>query len=273
MELSTIQQQVLDGAMLGDGSLIIPKNGVNAYLSYQSKSEQHVKYVISYFQEFLTGAGYYNGSYFDKRTEKEYYYTKAKTCALQIFTRQQKRWYKNKIKTLPQDLVLTPLICLIWYIGDGGLIKANKSQYIKLSTQCFSKKEQEKVLLPQLKQFEATLIKADLNKQGEQQYFIYIPHRKIKLFLNYIGSCPFPDYSYKWNYQEYKNFCLAHNPDFISNIISFFNQGASAGTIAKYLGVDRSTVVKYLKLNGINPKDNAYSKIKIETLLQEGQNI
>lgn len=273
MKLNAIQQQVLDGAMLGDGSLIIHKNGINAYLSYLSKSEQHVKYVMNYFQEFLTDAGYYNGSYFDERTGKEYYRTCAKTRALQIFTDQQKRWYKNKIKILPQDLVLTPLVCLIWYIGDGGLIKTNRSQYIKLSTQCFSKEEQEEILLPQLSQFEATLVKTDLSKQGEQQYYIYIPHRRIKSFLDYIGDCPFSDYSYKWNYQEYKNFCLAHNPDFVSNIISFFNLGASAGTIARYLGVDRSTVVKYLKLNGINPKDNAFSKIKIENLLQKGENI
>ena len=273
MELNTIQQQVLDGAMLGDGSLIIHKNGVNAYLSYLSKSEQHVRYVMDYFQEFLTDAGYYNSSYFDKRTKKEYCRTVAKTHALQVFTQQQKRWYKNKIKILPKDLVLTPLTCLIWYIGDGGLINSNRSQYIKLSTQCFSKEEQEEILLPQLKQFEATLMKTDLNKQDEQQYFIYIPHRKIKSFLEYIGNCPFSDYSYKWNYQEYKNFCLAHNPNFISDIISFFNKGASAGTIAKYMGVDRSTIVKYLKLNNINPKDNAYSQIKIETLLQKGENI
>ena len=116
-------------------------------------------------------------------------------------------------------------------------------------------------------------MKTDSNKQGGQQYFIYIPHRKVKTFLDYIGNCPFSDYSYKWNYQEYKNFCLDHNPNFISDIISFFNQGASAGTIAKYLGVDRSTITKYLKLNGINPKDNAYSRIKIETLLQKGENI
>lgn len=265
-KLTSIQQQVLDGALLGDGSLIIHKNGVNAYLSYLSKSKQHVEFVMNYFQDFLTDSGYKDSSYFDKRTQKEYFHTAAKTKSLNIFTQQYSRWYVNKKKHIPEDLKISPLVCLIWYIGDGGLIKANKSQYIKLSTQCFSKEEQELYLLPQLKQFEAKLMKADLSKMGEQQYYIYIPHQKVKEFLQYIGDCPFSDYQYKWEYKEYKNFCLAHDPNFISKIIELFEKGFSAGTIAKYKGVDRSTVVKYLKLNGIDPSKNAYSKLRIKDI-------
>lgn len=265
-KLTSMQQQVLDGAMLGDGSLIIHKNGVNAYLSYLSKSRQHVEFVMNYFKEFLTDAGYVDSSYYDKRTDKIYYHTRARTKAEEIFTEQFERWYPDKKKHIPLDIKLTPLVCLIWYIGDGGLIKANKTQTIKLSTQCFNKEEQEKYLLPQLIQFEAKIMKADIGKNGERQYYIYIPHRKIKDFLNYIGGCPFSDYSYKWKYQEYKNFCIAHNPNFIDEIIDLFFQGFSAGTIAKYEEVDRSTVVKYLKQNNIDPTTNKYSKLRLKDI-------
>lgn len=85
-KLTSIQQQVLDGAMLGDGSLIIHKNGVNAYLSYLSKSRQHVEFVMNYFKEFLTDTGYYDSSYYDKRTDKTYYRTIAKTRVKEVFT-------------------------------------------------------------------------------------------------------------------------------------------------------------------------------------------
>ena len=37
----------------------------------------------------------------------------------------------------------------------------------------------------------------------------------------------------------------------------------SANTIAKQLNVDRSTVVKYLVKNGLNPKDNLYKRKKV----------
>jgi len=128
--------------MLGDGSLIIHKNGTNAYLSYLSKSKQHVEYVMNYFDTFLTDARYYDSSSFDKRTNKEYFHTSAKTHALPLFTEQYNRWYPDGIKHIPHDLKLTPLACLIWYIGDGCLMNGN-TQAIKLSTQCFLKEEQE----------------------------------------------------------------------------------------------------------------------------------
>ena len=49
--LTEEQLQVLDGAMLGDGSLIIHKQGKNAHFSYVSKSKQHVEFVGNYFKE------------------------------------------------------------------------------------------------------------------------------------------------------------------------------------------------------------------------------
>lgn len=270
-ELTLIQKQVLDGAMLGDGSLIIHKNGKNAYLSYLSKSKAHVEYVMNYFSDFITNAGICDSSSFDKRTNKTYFYSCAKTHALEVFTEERKRWYSDK-KHIPENLILTPLTCLIWYIGDGGLINGH-SQYIKLATNCFEKEEQERILLPQLSQFEAILTKADVGSNGKQQYFIKIPHKRVKDFLNYIGDCPFPDYSYKWEYKEYKNFCINKNPDFIKEIVQLFELGYSAGTIAKYEKVDRSTVVKYLTKEGLDPKKNAYSKLRIKDINLKGENI
>lgn len=267
--LSDIQKEVLYGALLGDGSLVIHKGSINAYFSYLSKSQQHVEYVANYFFSYLTKSKIYNSDYFDKRTNKTYHRSSARTYSNEAFTDEYKKWYKNGTKIIPSNLVLTPLVCLIWYIGDGCISHSKNTQYIKLATQCFSKEELEKTLIPQLQEFEAHLIKADMSKNEEQQYFIYIPRRKIKKFLDYIGACPFSDYQYKWDYKEYKNFSLSQNPEFVQNIIKLFNNGISSNTIAKHLGVDRSTVVKYLKLNGLNPSDNLYSKKKVGDLNEE----
>ena len=253
--LTSMQKEVLYGALLGDGTLITHKHGKNSYFSYTSKSKQHVEYVMSYFSQYI-----YDTSYYDNRTNKTYHRSVAKTMADKTFTNEKQHWYPSGKKEIPSDLILTPLTCLIWYIGDGCIAHNKRTQNIKLATQCFSKEEQEQILIPQLQDFDASLMKTDVSKGGEQQYFIYIPKRKIKKFLEYIGPCPFPDYQYKWDYQEYKNFSLSQNPEFVQNIIELFNNGMSAGTIAKQFKVDRSTVVKYLIQNGLNPKDNLFKR-------------
>lgn len=257
------QLQVLYGALLGDGSLIMHKHCTNAIFQYGSKSRQHVDFVALNFSDFLTDKGVYDCSYFDKRTKKVYYRSVAKTHVHPLFTEMHKMWYKDGKKHIPEDLILTPLMCLIWYIGDGAICNNKRTQNIKLATQCFQKEELENILLPQLKDFEAALMKADVSKSGEQQYFIYIPKRKIKEFLDYIGPCPFPDYEYKWEYKEYKNFTLSKHPDFIRDLTNYFNMGMSSNTIAKLLNVDRTTVVKYLTLNEMNYKDNLFNKVKV----------
>ena len=257
------QLQVLCGALLGDGSLIMHKHCTNAIFQYSSKSRQHVEFVALNFSDFLTDKGVYDCSSFDKRTEKVYYRSVAKTHVHPLFTEMHKMWYKDGKKHIPEDLILTPLICLIWYIGDGAICNNKRTQNIKLATQCFQKEELENILLPQLKNFEATLMKADVSKSGEQQYSIYIPKRKIKEFLDYIGPCPFPDYEYKWAYKEYKNFTLSKHPGFIRDLTNYFNMGMSSNTIAKLLNVDRTTVVKYLTLNEMNYKDNLFNKVKV----------
>lgn len=242
--LTDIQKQVLDGALLGDGCLYRHKNGKNAQFTYLSKSQQHVEYVMNHFQKWLSGEGIRNSAYFDERTQKEYFRTTAKTYTNETFTEQYNRWYPQGEKHLPQDIVLTPLVCLIWYIGDGGIIHANRSEYIKLSTQCFSKEEQEQLLLPQLAQFEASLMKTDNN-----QYYIYIPHRKEQEFLEYIGQCPFSDYEYKWQYTPYKNAKPKSHKEHEQEFCEMYKNGMTYYAIAKHFGIEPNAVKYYLKKN------------------------
>ena len=249
--LTNKQREVLYGALLGDGCLYLHSNGKNAQFTYLSKSRQHVEYVGNYFQQYWSGEGIRNSSYFDKRTKKEYYNSRVKTYTNETFTDEYNHWYLNGIKHLPSDLILTPLTCLIWYIGDGGICHVNKSEYIKLSTQCFSKEEQETILLPQLSQFEATLMKTDNN-----QYYIYIPHRKEQEFLNYIGKCPFDDYAYKWEITPYKNAKPKSHKEHEQEFCEMYKQGMTYYAIAKHFNIEPNAVKYYLK------KHNLYNNLK-----------
>ena len=203
--LNENQKNYLYGAMLGDGSLTKTKHCVNSQFTYTSKSFQHVEFVSKPFENISYKEGIKYVTYNDKRTNKTYERYTFRTITDAGFEHERKIWYINNIKHIPNSLKLNPTICLIWYIGDGGICNSNRTQYIKLSTHCFQKEEQEDILLPQLHNFNAKLMKADKNLDDNQQYFIYIPHIKMYDFLDYIGACPFDDYMYKWNFNDYQN--------------------------------------------------------------------
>lgn len=258
--LTEIQKEVLYGALLGDGSLIKHKNGINAQFCYLSKSHQHVKYVANFFKDYWSGEGIKKSSYLDARTNKTYYRSMLRTYTNLGFTKEYNKWYLDGVKHLPLDLKLTPLTCLIWYIGDGGICHGQRTENIKLSTQCFSKEEQEAILLPQLKNFEASLMKADINSAGKQQYYIYIPHRKEKDFLNYIGECPFSDYQYKWEIAGYKNSIPQNHTNKENDFCEKYKQGMTYYTIAKEYGIEPNAVKYYLIKNNIYKSENKKTK-------------
>lgn len=250
--LTPTQKQVLYGALLGDGCLHIHKDGKNAQFIYNSKSKQHVEYVGNYFKEYWSGEGIKETSYFDIRTNKKYYQYRIRTCVNETFTEEYYKWYPNGTKHLPKDLVLYPLTCLVWYIGDGGICHVKKySEHIKLSTQCFNKKEQEEILLPQLSQYNAKLMKADISKNEKQQYFIYIPHKKEEEFLKYIGECPFSDYAYKWKYRPYKNTPPKSHKIHEQKFCEMYKTGLTYYAIAKHFGIEPNAVKYYLKKNDL----------------------
>ncbi len=249
--LSEKQINYLYGAMLGDGCLSKTSRSINSQFSYTSKSFQHVEFVSIPFQDILYNEGIKYITYNDKRTNKTYERYTFRTITDVGFEKERKLWYPDGIKHIPNSLKLNSTICLIWYIGDGGICNNEHTQYIKLSTQCFNKEEQEDILLPQLYDFNATLMKADIGLDGEQQYYIYIPRLKILDFLEYIGECPFDDYMYKWNFKDYKNKVSESQTQNEKYFIRLYLLGLKCKQIAEVFDVDFNTVKKYLIKNNI----------------------
>lgn len=252
--LTPLQLEVISGALLGDGSLLQHSHGGNAYFSYLSKSRQHVEFVAGFLGDFITKRGLVDGSYFDKRTNKRYCRTSFRTMLNVTFTELKQKWYgTNHYKQIPNDLILTPIMCLIWYIGDGGLMFHKRGQSIKLSTHSFSITDIEQTLLPQLQQFHAVARPADRNKPNGQHY-IYIPRCCIKSFLEYIGECPFEDYRYKWKYKEYINKPPLNHKVHEKQFVELYSQGWTYYKIAKHFKIEPSAVRHYLIKHNIYKK-------------------
>lgn len=245
--LTKIQKQVLDGAMLGDGNLSYRYG--NAALRYVSSIENHVKLIKNYFINYTSLKSFSFETRIHPKTNNSYTSYKLRTKQHEDFTKEYYRWYGlNNHKEIPNDLILTPLNCLIWYIGDGTLATGpNGSQELKLCTNNFDKDHLELIILPQLREFEARI--RHINKK---QYHIVIPHKNIKKFLNYIGTCPIEEYNYKWNYREYKNkMSFRDYKQYEKPIILLYKTGLTYYKVAKYFNMEPSLVRYYLKKNGI----------------------
>ena len=261
IQLTQRQQEIINGALLCDGSIVKPKKGLNAYFSYLSKSEEHVRAVCTELEDYVSPGFYYKyEEIYDKRTDKSYSRYSFRTLTNPTFTELYNMWYKNNIKIVPKNLILTPLTCLIWYLGDGELAQSSTraSGYILLCTDSFIKEDIEKYLLPQLSNFSATLVEHGYNK-----YRIYIPRIKVKEFLEYIGPCPVEDYQHKWNIQEYKRKPLCYEPEIEKQIIQAYEDGCSPGTIANYFQRDRTTILSCLKRYGLDTNKNKFSNKKV----------
>jgi len=108
-------------------------------------------------------------------------------------------WYPNGIKCVPEDIELTPLSCLYWYLEDGSPDLTNQRiKGIVFSTPGFTKSE-NKNLVNKLKRVLNIKDGVSINKRN------YIRLNKIPalLFLNYIGGkSPVQCYTYKFDRSE-----------------------------------------------------------------------
>ena len=246
--LTEYQEEIINGALLGDGCLVIDKKGINPYFGYLSKSREHVIYVCDSLKEYGRKGDYFTTKeYVRKDTGKSYTQTVFRTQANPTFLPIYNKWYKDKIKHIPDDLVLTSTICLIWYLGDGSLTNNGE---IQLCTDCFAKEEQEQILLPQLKQFEA-YIKCTGRKKSHIYYRIVIPYRQVINFLSYIGDCPVEDYRHKWNYKIPKYTQLNKQPELEQQIILLYKNGTNINQIAKMFNKSFHTIKNCLEKYGI----------------------
>ncbi len=143
--LNQLQHEILTGLMLGDGFL--DKEHKNARLRVErvNTDEEYLMYHKEIFKEFVTDKGVSQREHFDKRTNKIYYSTIFRTKVSEEFTEYHNKWYKNKVKIVPKDLVLTPTVIATWLADDGGVYPnyQNGKLYdrIQISTDGFSKIE------------------------------------------------------------------------------------------------------------------------------------
>lgn len=173
--LIEFEREIIVGSLLGDGYMRIMPGRADAFLeiNHSIKAKDYVDYKYNSLKRLCESAP-------KERT------TNDNRVAYRFFTKQHKeltalynQFYRNKVKFIPKDLVLSPLILAIWYMDDGS--KCRESD-IYLNTQQFSVEDQ-RILLYKLRLLG---INARMNK--DKNYFrIRILKPSIKTFMELIS--------------------------------------------------------------------------------------
>jgi len=201
LESNSIMLEALDGLLISDGYISSNKKNKYHRFSLTSVQKEFVDYAREFFLPFKPSESISNrnDSVGRNRGYEKTSYT-FRTSHHPDLTKQRLRWYKNKVKRIPRDIKITPLMLKMWYYGDGSIVtKRDKSNtcVLRLSTDGFLNEDID-FLVYQLER-QVGIYSKNSDKR------IRILAKSIKTFFNFIGresdiSC----YSYKFDVDEWR---------------------------------------------------------------------
>lgn len=180
-------KELIDGLLLGDGSL--DKRNKNARYRHSCKHREYIEFIINELSRF----NIVTNTIYDK--DNGYGTGRVYQCYSLVsteLTTHHSRWYNNRRKVLPDDVELTKLSLLHWYIGDRCLdTDKGYLRQINIAAHSFSFEEREILC----KKLTGLGFKVSNTKYGS----INICKRSVPTFLSYIGECPVECYKYKFD--------------------------------------------------------------------------
>jgi hypothetical protein len=196
----SFRMEILDGLMLSDGCLTMEPKSKNARLSLCCKHESFANIVREKLDIFAWAEPYSIQRKPDARTGNIYtsHYARSKTS--EILTEEYRRWYPNRKKTVPRDLVLSDRCLLWWYIGDGHLCrKKSRPNYrrIEFATEGFSVEDVDFLVEQLSKRFGTDSVYKERNE-------IMIGRQSLCKLIRFLGTeSPIPEYQYKFDFGPY----------------------------------------------------------------------
>lgn len=143
--------EVFDGVMLSDGGL--GRVGLNARFHMSLSGEGHMDWLLC-VEGALKELDVKFSPGYPKVTDsissygKPYKYCCLSSLSSPFLTTQYNKWYSGRIKVVPADLQLTPIVLANWFMGDGFTSRYGLKHWgvvLALCTHSFS--SQEVVLL------------------------------------------------------------------------------------------------------------------------------
>jgi hypothetical protein len=195
---NTETTQRIDGMVLGDACLhFYKKSRKTPGHTHSSKHKEYLEWLSSVVPYFV-GRPIWFIDVYDKRTTKTYPRHWMRSLVNEDVTNAHARWYPEGKKRLPEELTITPLLLLHWFLDDGsvvdGLSGRRKTRGLYLASDDFTLEECERL---------ASWIERDTGipvkpHKNDANHRLYVPARYADGFLELIGPCPVNCFAYKW---------------------------------------------------------------------------
>lgn len=214
----------VDGFLLGDGNIAANKGMVlSARLQCGVEYEEFSKFLMKPFYNYATTTA----SYKHTGMSSGFMWVGQSKYHPDLYI-QYDRWYKNDIKQPPDDVRITPVSVMMWYLGDGSVVvnEKNNSIMLRLSTDGFSP-ERVEFLSSKLQEKEIECHRNNDNR-------IMIDARGIPKFFEFIGrKSPVACYSYKFELPEWRF------------------QAKRMSEVAEELGINYNRLAHLVKINKV----------------------
>ncbi len=262
---SGVAKEVIEGSLLGDASICrAKKKGIpsgNPYFTKTNLYKDHIECVarLIFYKDFqkrifkVKPHGPKKTCYNKIINGNKNGYWQVKTFCHKDLLDMYQKWYiegvkKDNVKLIPDDLTITPITLLHWFLDDGysslSMKKYKNPKYnephlrVELCTNGFSERDVDKLVYK---------LKTDLNIESKKsarkiardgagvQYVIRIVESSHDLFFNTIGPCPCSSLSYKWKKANKQNLRQKRWWEMFNNLKAFVQKNGC---------FPKSTVVK-----------------------------
>lgn len=184
----------IEASMLGDGGLRQPSKKVLYKLTQIAEHKDYIDWVQTQLDDVYVRLLYYEKRK-DGRNAKPWYILETRTHPL--FFEMYSRWYKDKIKFIPKDIKITPMMLAVWIMDDGSYNKPR--QEIKLSTNAFTFEDCE-VLKEAL--YRDLNIKSSVRRDSDKKHPVkfptmYILRKDTRNIAEIVSNYIQPSFMYK----------------------------------------------------------------------------
>lgn len=187
--ITSEQEQIIFGCLLGDGSISNGKKGKYICesmfeIKHGPKQKEYLFWKYEKLKNLCVSA--------PQEVDGQW---RLRTFCHPYFSSLRKKWYPKGTKMFP-DIELSEIAIAVWYMDDGSLSK--QSNFIKLHTCCFSKKDHLKLI----KILDNFNVQSELrNYSGYKNLIIDIDSRKnfVKLIERHVPV----SMNYKITFREY----------------------------------------------------------------------
>lgn len=190
-------QEWIDGFLLGDGSINFKHeaNYRGARFTFGSVQKEWTEFAAKGLKDYNPCEPKAFGKKSEKRPNNTWSFS---TLTHPDICNQAKRWYpqsKHYVKHIPEDVRITPVSVLLWYLGDGSITKYGVSYVVRLATCSFAHEDIDNILIPKLKSVGIESIRT------KDKNDVKIATNSTGTFFDYIGiKSPISCYNYKFEY-------------------------------------------------------------------------